>query len=177
MRILTALIVVFILGSCANSIPYTEKLRSEYDLTPEKLKKIQFYTSETIILERSEDQSKMVTTGKSGEVVKSETSTSERVIIPARRKGILERVEEDGSVLVRFEVGQNKFLSFKERPNISNGRLYLEAQWVNGRGELDYGNAVYFAVRGSSSAYLMVKLKDFSKQQHKDRVVKGTKVN
>lgn len=176
MKILIALLTVVILGSCATKVPYTTKIRSEFELTPEKLKKVQFYTSEIIILERSDKQTKVATTGQSGELVTSERSTSERIVIPANRPCVFEQMEDDGTVQIRFEMGDGRVLRFAERQNISNGRFYLVAQWANGKGELDYGGSVYFAVRQSASAYLMVKLKNWKKNQRKDRVVKGMKI-
>ena len=176
MKILIVLLTALILGSCATKIPYTTKIKAEFDLTPDKLKKVQFYTSEIIILERSDKQTKVTTTGQSGELVTSERSTSERIVIPANRPCIFEQMGEDGSVQIRFEFGDGRVLRFAERQNISNGRLYLDAQWENGKGELDYGGSVYYAVRQSASAFLMVKLKKWKKNQRKDRVVKGMKI-
>lgn len=176
MKILVALLTVVILGSCATKVPYTTKIRAEFDLTPEKMKKVQFYTSEIIILERSDKQQKVATTSQSGELVTSERSTSERIVIPANRPCVFEQMEEDGTVQIRFEMGDGRVLRFAERQNISNGRFYLVAQWANGKGELDYGGSVYYAVRQSASAYLMVKLKNWKKNQRKDRVVKGMKI-
>ncbi|HTO37182.1 MAG TPA: hypothetical protein VL021_02080 [Brumimicrobium sp.] len=176
MKIIVALLGLLIFASCGTKVPYTSKIKEEYNLTTEKMSKVQFYTSETIILERSDKQGKVTTTGKSGELVGSEESMSERIIIPANRPCVFERREENGTVLIRFEVGNGRVLRFAERTNLSNGRLYLEAQWENGKGELDYGGSVYYAVRGSSSAYLMVKLKNFNKNKRSDRVVKGMKV-
>ncbi|RYM35631.1 hypothetical protein ERX46_01175 [Brumimicrobium glaciale] len=176
MKILIALLTVVILGSCATKVPYTTKIKAEFELTPDKLKKVQFYTSEIIILERSDKESKIATTGQSGELVTSERSTSERIVIPANRPCVFEQMEDDGTVQIRFELGDGRVLRFAERQNISNGRFYLVAQWANGKGELDYGGSVYYAVRQSASAYLMVKLKNWKKNQRKDRVVKGMKI-
>lgn len=176
MRILYLLLTVIILGSCGTKVPYTKELKQEFDLTPDKLKKVQFYSSETIILERSDKQNKMTTTSEKGDLVSSSVASSERIVIPANRRCIFEKMEEDGSIQIRFEMGAGRVLRFTERKNISNGRLYLKALWVNGKGELDYGGAVYYAVRESASAYLMVRLKNYRKNNRKDRVVKGLKV-
>ncbi|MBW7867382.1 MAG: hypothetical protein H3C31_03540 [Brumimicrobium sp.] len=176
MRVLVGLISVILLASCATRVPYTGKLRTEFDLSDDKLKKVQFYTSETIILERSDKQDKVSTTGTSGTLVSSSSSSSERIIIPANRPCIFEKRSEDGSVEIRFELGNGKVLRFDERKNIANGRFYLVAEWADGKGELDYGDGVYYAVRGSASAYLMVKLKNYKKDLRKERVVKGMKV-
>jgi hypothetical protein len=176
MKILFTLLTIVLLGSCATKVPYTTKIKADFDLTADKMKKVQFYTSETIILERSDKEQKVSTTGSSGELVSSESSTSERIVIPANRPCVFEKMEDDGTVQIRFELGGGRVLRFAERQNISNGRFYLVAQWANGKGELDYGGSVYYAVRGSSSAYLMVKLKNWKKNQRKDRVVKGMKI-
>ncbi|MEX1191209.1 MAG: hypothetical protein WEA99_04495 [Brumimicrobium sp.] len=176
MKIILALLTVIILGSCATKVPYTPKIKEEFSLTPDKLKKVQFYTSRTIILERSNNKEVVSSTGKDGELVASERSTSERIVIPSNRPCVFEEMEEDGTVQIRFEMGAGRVLRFKERKNISNGRYYLEAQWDNGKGELDYGGSVYYAVSGSASAYLLVKLKKWKKNSRNERVVKGIKV-
>lgn len=176
MKVLIALFTIVLLGSCATKVPYTTKIKADFDLSEDKMKKVQFYTSETIILERSDNQQSVATTGSSGELVTSERSTSERIVIPANRPCVFEELEEDGTVQIRFELGGGRVLRFAERQNIANGRFYLVAQWADGKGELDYGGSVYYAVRGSASAYLMVKLKNWKKNQRKDRVIKGMKV-
>lgn len=176
MRILFLLLTVVLLGSCGMKVPYTQELKKEFDLTPDKLKKVQFYSSETIILERSDKQDKMTTTSEKGDLVSSSIASSERIVIPANRPCVFEKMDDEGTIQIRFEVGPGRTLVFSERKNIANGRLYLKALWADGKGELDYGGAVYYAVRGSASAYLMVKLKDYKKNRRKDRVVKGMKV-
>lgn len=176
MRIFFALFTVLLLGSCATRVPYTEKIKKEFNLTPEKLNKVQFYTSETIILERSDVQGKVTTTGEEGALVSSSSSSSERIILPANVPCVFEQMGDNGAIKIRFERGAGRTLEFDFRPNISNGRLYLKANWSNGKGRLEYGGTTYYAVRGSASAYLMVKLKNFKKSRHSDRVVKGMKV-
>lgn len=175
-------LIFFILGallitSCATKIPYTEKVRDDFDLSDEKLKQVQFYTSRTIILERSGDQETIATTGQKGDLQVSKTSSSERIVIPANRPCIFEKRYEDGAIGIRFEAGDGRILRFKKRPNTQSDRYYLEADWQGGRGELDYGGMVYHAVSGSSSAYIIIKLKQNQKNKRKDRVVKGMKVS
>ena len=176
MKGLMLVISVVFLASCATKVPYTNKIKEDFGLTHENLKKVQFYTSKTIILERSEKQKRTTTTGQGGDLVVSSTSSSERIVIPANRPCIFDGEDESGAILIRFELGDGRVLRFKQRPNIASDRFYLEAQWQDGRGELDYGGAVYFAVSGSSSAYLLVKLKQWQKNKRKERVVKGMKV-
>lgn len=176
MKYFIVLFSVFMMASCATKIPYTKKIKEDFGLTDEKLKEVQFYTSTTIILERDDEQETTATTGKDGDLVVSSTSSSERIVIPANRPCIFEKREEDGTIQIRFELGAGRVLRFKQRPNTTSDRFYLLADWDNGKGELDYGGAVYYAVSGSSAAYLVVKLKQWKKNSRKDRVVKGMKV-
>jgi hypothetical protein len=176
MKLLFALVTLLFLGSCATKVPYTKEIKKEFNLTPDKLKGVQFYTSEAIILEREGEKQNISTTGEDGELVSSESSSSTRIIIPANRPCVFEKLEDDGTVQIRFEMGGGRVLRFAERKNISNGRFYLKAIWKNGKGEMDYGGSVYYAVRSSASAYLMVKLKKWKKNKKNDRVVKGMKI-
>ena len=177
MKYVLMLLTVVLLASCATKIPYTKKIIEEFDLTEDKLKKVQFYTSKTIILERSEKSETTATTGQSGDLVVSSSSMSERIVIPTNTRCVFDKIGDNGAVFIRFEVGNGKTLTFAERPNMSSGRFYLVADWKAGRGELDYGGGVYFAVAGSDAAYLMVKLKQWKKNQRKDRIVRGMKVS
>lgn len=177
MRAIYLILTVVLLGSCGTKVPYTKEVKKNFNLTTEKLKKVQFYSSETIILERSKKQNQTTTTSEKGDLVSSSVASSERIVIPANRRCIFEKMEDDGSIQIRFEMGAGRTLRFAERKNISNGRLYLKALWKNGKGELDYGGAVYYAVRESASAYLMVRLKNYNKNKRNERVVKGLKVD
>lgn len=177
MKYLMMVLTVVLLASCATKVPYTKKIKEEFDLTEDKLKKVQFYTSKTIILERSEKSEMTATTGQSGDLVMSSSSLSERIVIPTSTPCVFDKIGENGAVFIRFELGQGRTLVFTERVNMSSGRFYLLADWKAGRGELDYGGGVYFAVSGSDAAYLMVKLKQWKKNHRKDRVVRGMKVS
>lgn len=177
MKYLVIFFSVIFLSSCATKVPYTKKIKEEFELNEEKLKKVQFYTSKTIILERSENQETTATTGQSGDLVVSSSSLSERIVIPTNTRCIFDKFGDSDAVLIRFELGNGRTLTFKERPNMASGRFYLVADWKAGRGELDYGGAVYYAVSGSEAAYLMVRLKQWKKNQRKDRVVRGMKVS
>jgi hypothetical protein len=179
MKALSIFAILVLMASCATKVPYTKKIKEEFDLNEDKLKKVQFYSSRMIILERKEQAETTATTGQSGDLVVSSSSLSERIVIPANTKCIFDKFGENGAVLIRFEVGAGRTITFAERTGAAagSGRFYLQADWKGGRGELDYGGAVYFAVSGSESAYLMVKLKQWQRNKRKDRVVRGMKVS
>lgn len=176
MKWLGLIIVFVVVTSCATKVPYTQQIREDFSLDETSLKQVQFYTSRAIILERQGERETTATTGQAGDLVVNETSSSERIVIPANRPCIFEGMEKDGSILIRFELGEGRYLRFNQRREGAQERFHLVAEWRDGRGELDYDNAVYFAVSGSSAAYLLVKLKKWQKNKRKDRVVKGMKV-
>jgi hypothetical protein len=162
---------------CAAKIPFSKQLMDDFNLTEKELRKVQFYTSHTIILERQTSKSNNARAVDRGELVVSSSSLSERIVIPANRRCILEGIDEEtGDVKVRFEMGAGRYLTFTTVPNRNNQRMYLKAVWRDGRGELDYGGGVYFAVGTSSAAYLQVKLKQLQRNRRSDRVVKGMRV-
>lgn len=167
-----------LLVGCAAKIPFSKQLMEDFNLTEKDLRKVQFYTSHTIILERQTAKSSNAKAVDRGELVVSSSSLSERIVIPANRRCILEGIDDEtGDVKVRFEMGAGRFLTFTTRPNQNNNqRMYLKAVWRDGRGELDYGGGVYFAVGTSSAVYLQVKLKQLQRNKRSDRVVKGMRV-
>ena len=60
MKYLALIVVGLALYSCGVKVPVTDALKTEYNLNDKNMKKVQFYTSQTIILEKS------VTSGTQG---------------------------------------------------------------------------------------------------------------
>lgn len=175
MKYVSFLLLVGLLASCGMKIPYTDELKTKYDLDESSLKKVQFYTSATVILVRSNKQENKGT--EEGKLVTNENSVENRIIIPVNTKCVFEGFDTNGEVMLRFEPGQGKILRFSTRKNQTNGRFYLKATWdPNKGGELEYSNLTYYATPESGAAYLLVVTKKLKKTKRKDRVVKGMKV-
>ena len=176
-KLLFALVGVSILASCAVKVPMTKEIKDEYNLTNENMTKVQYFVSSEIILERSSKQGTSTTTSD-GTLVTSSSNVSDRIIILPRTKCVLEKVGEKGEVLIRFETGPGKAITFMTRPNMDAGKYYFVADWQQGKGgKIIYGEKdEYFATASSGNAYLMVKVKKSQKNKRKDRVVKGMKV-
>lgn len=173
-------LLVFIgitLVSCGTKVPYTNEIRDEFSLDSDKqLKKVQFYTSATIILEKSNSTGNQGTSDD-GALVESSSKVQDRVIIPINTKGIFEGFGPNGEYLIRFEAGVGKQMNFALRPNQTSGKYYIVADWTQEKGgKITYGNETYYASSSSGNAYLNVILKKLQKTKRKDRVVKGMKV-
>ena len=80
------LIVGIILASCGTKIPYTNQIRDEFGLENEQMvKKVQFFTSATIIMEKNK-QSGNQGTDDDGKLVSQSNNEQDRVIIPIGTK-------------------------------------------------------------------------------------------
>ncbi len=177
MKIVSIFLIACLLASCGTQVPFTDAIRAEFNLDNEiELRKVQFYTSGTIILEKSKSQGNQ-NTAEDGALVTSSSKVEDRVIIPVGTKCVFDGFGPKGELMLRFETGPGKNISFAVRPNQSSSKYYLVADWSAERGgKLTYGSEVYYANASSGSAYLNVKLKKLMKTQRKDRVVKGMKV-
>jgi hypothetical protein len=178
MKHILTLLTFVVLLSCGVKVPYTNEVRDEFNLTsPEKIKKVQFYTSATIIMEKSKTSGGQGT-ADDGALVTSSNKEQDRIIIPINTKCVFDNFGPNGEIVVRFEVGGGRTISFAVRQNqATNAKYYLLAEWIPEKGgKITYGNEPYFAATSSGVAYLMVKRKNLQKTKRKDRVVKGMKV-
>ena len=177
MKYVVIILLGIVLASCGVKVPYTNEIRDEFSLDSEKqLKKVQFFTSATIILEKSKSTGNQGTSDD-GSLVTSANSEQNRVIIRANTKCIFEGYGPNGELMLRFETGVGKTISFTVRANQASGKYYLVADWSQDKGgKLTYGNETFYANSSSGNAYLMVVLKKLQKTKRKDRVVKGMKV-
>lgn len=175
-RVVGMLLLLVVLGSCATREAYTNAIRDEWNLDEaSKMKAVQFYTSDYIELVRQKSEG-IKTTESDGSLVKSENTTSDRIIIPANTRCIFEGYGENGEILIRFEPGAGRILTFAMKENTTLNRYYFVATWKNGKGLVEYGNEQYEATAASAKAYLVVKLQKWKKEKRKDRVVRGMKV-
>lgn len=174
-RIILIAFIPFLIASCTQIIPYTDQVREQFDLTPENMMKVQFYTSANIILEKSQSSGNQ-TTGTSGELVINSSKTQDRIIIPTNTRGVFEKMGDNNEIIVRFEMGSGRVIKFATRVTQTSGKYYLVADWKNNGGTLEYGNDTYKVGTGGSSAFLQIRLKKMQRVTRKDRIVKGMKV-
>lgn len=176
MKFILAAVLGLTLFSCSQRVAYTEDVRREYELDADRMKKVQFYTSSPIILQRSK-QTGTQAISEDGKLIDSKQSTEDRLIINPNTKCIFEKYGDKGEVFIRFEAENGKTLKFAVRPNQVNGRFYLDANWKSEKGgEVQYGNQTYYANSASGNAFLMVSVQKLKKTKRKDKVIKGIKV-
>jgi len=165
--------------ACATQVPYTNQIRDEFNLdTEEKLSKVQFFISHTIVMDEEVKNENSATTSN-GTLINSSNTKKESIIIQAGTPCVFDSYGTKGEMFVRFETGEGRKLSFYAK-NDAARRYYFNVDWNQAGGpKINYGNATYKidVLRGSPrSAYLRVARRKLEKVKRKDRFVRGMKV-
>lgn len=168
----TLLTATLLLVACARKSPYTKAIEERYSLKVEEVKKIQFYTSDDIILLKTQAQSGRET--NKGELVVSSSTTDDRLIIKKGTPGVMVNSNGD-KVQVSFETDA-KTLTFESKSK--NSSFYLLADSLaNGKPIAKYGDETYIISQGSGVVYLQFKMKKLKKYKSRDTFVKGRKID
>ena len=180
-KIFYILLLSTVIISCGVKVPYTTAIRDEFGLdTDAEMKKIQFYTSSTIILNQAVKSNSDISTDENGALVSSSSSEKETIIIPGNTKCVFDSFGPKNELKVRFESGTGKTLTFVPKGTRSK-RFYFSADWKNPKGpKIKYGKSIYSVDRvrtSPTSTYLQVVKKSFRKTKRKERVIKGMDVN
>lgn len=162
--------IALLFSSCAITSPFTSQVQQEYKLSEKELKKVQFYTSDVIVL--SKIKQKDNATVYDGKLLMSEEKNSEQIIIKKNTPCILEQIVDDNKYLFSFENGEDRILLFG---NTNGGYFSLMAkEWTEGRAIIKYAGKEYSTKNGN--VFLKVKIRKLKSLEKKQRVVKGRKV-
>lgn len=173
--IIIVAIAVLTLGSCKNLVPYTDALKTKYNLSDEQLKHLQFYVSSPIILQRklTAENSTQITSGKI-KIVNGEKV--EEVVVPVGTKGVLAK-NDNGKFEVSFEKDDTYYLRFGTNPNRYESYVLLASDWHGKVGTVTYAGNKYVTSPESADAVLLIDLHKISSYQKDARIAKGRKVN
>jgi hypothetical protein len=159
-------------GCAPQRVAFTQGIRTQYNLGSDDLKKLQYYVSGDITLQRDfrREEGEI---SKSHKLVKKEGGLLEEVVIPAGTPGIATEVGET-SLAVSFEPGSS--LIFGSPPaDRDPERIYrLSAKrWADYYGEILYDGKIFYAVEGSGQAYLEVGVESLDAVEKKKKVLPG----
>ncbi len=173
-KLFLSVVLLLLLSSCKNFVPYTEALKTKYKLTESDLKQVQFYNSEAIILHRKFVEGSSEIAGGKIKTVNGEKI--EEIIIPAKTKGVLTKYNADGKVEVSFEKSDDYFLRFGANPNRENQFVVLATDWQNKSGKVYYNGQLFFTAPESIDAILLVDMRRIMKSEQNTRIAKGRKI-
>lgn len=176
-RILLLLLTVLAAASCSPKLtPFTSSLIERNNWDEEDLKKIQFYLSQDVVLQREirKNSSEIVM----GEIVMKGGREVDQITFKAGTPGVLIQQARHEKLAISFENGDDqRFLIFTPHPK-KNGTFVLSARnWDKGSGQINYGGGYYYTIPGSGLASLMVDLKASQTNTVKSREASGRKVN
>ncbi len=178
MKYIFVLLTSLALVSCAVKVPYTKEIKEQSSIdTDAEMRRLQFFTSGTIILDQVLTSDREMKTDENGVLVDGSTKVKERIIIPTNTKCVFDEFGERDKIMVRFEEGKGKTLTFDIKPN--GKRYYLDVNTNEPGGPIvKYGKNTYKLdmVRSSgTSVYLLIK-KNTKQARSKGRVLPGMKV-
>lgn len=166
--------LLFTLSGCKSFAPFTDAMRTQNGWGEREVKRIQFYTSDAIVLRH--DLARNETTIESGRIKTIDGRRVEEVVIPARTPGVVVEALADGRLAVSFEISDRYYLTFGVNPGRGDRYFLLAKSWQNKEGRVTYDNRIYRAVSSSADAHLLVNMKRIRKLQKKERVARGRKL-
>lgn len=166
---------VLVLSSCAPKLSvYTENLHQSLNFSQEDTRKIQFYLNRDLVLERAYDlEDAQVEDGKITLSVKRDV---ERVVIPAKTRGVALFSPDGKKLAVSFEAeSDDHYLMFGPNPKMDNRYMLFASEWRRNHGIVTYGGAKYRTLPGAEHTTLMVYLKALDRQKVQSKTAKGRK--
>jgi hypothetical protein len=164
---------IITLSSCKNMVPYTDALRQKYNWSENDLKRIQFYTSDAIVLQRKivEGETRI----QEGKIKTINGEKVEEIIIRSGTPGILIE-ESNGKLSVSFEKNDQHYINFGKNVNMNNRFSIAFSSLKNKIGTINYNGTKYFTAPETVDAILMVDMRRIDNSELNQRVAKGRKV-
>jgi len=169
-------IVVLGLSSCSkNYTPYSSYLPERNNWSESEIERIQFYTSEDIVLYRQiSDSETEIINGK----IKMENGREvDEVIIKEGTPGVAVWIAEDKRYGISFDDSDELFLTFGPNPERKKRYYLMAGKWQGKTGVVTYQGQEYKTSAKSASAYLMVDLKSIKKVDRNSHVAKGRTID
>ncbi|MGB3798566.1 MAG: hypothetical protein WA952_02055 [Lewinella sp.] len=175
-RITTLLfLALFCLSSCGPKLsPFTQRLYEEQSWGEEDLRRIQFYLSEDVVLQRE------LRSGNSqirnGTVRVINGRDIEQVVFRRNTPGVFIFSPKSQRVAISFEDDNDNFLLFG--PNPKNGDRYtlLASDWERDSGLISYAGREWRVSSADAFASLLIPLKRLRQEERQGRVVGGRKI-
>ncbi len=175
-RLLFALTLLLIcLTSCGPRLsPFTQRLYEDQGWQEDDLRRIQFYLSEDVVLQRElrNDRS----TIRKGTVQVIDGREVEQVVFRRNTPGVFTFSPKSERMAVSFEADNDNYLVFG--PNPKNGDRYtlLAGDWTRNSGTITYAGREWKVSSADAFASLLIPLKRLRDGDTKGRVVGGRKI-
>ena len=175
-RLLPLLITsVFLFTACGPRLsPFTQRLYEEQGWGEDELRRIQFYLSEDVTLQRELRNDR--TTINRGSVQVVNGREVEQIVFRRNTPGVFTFQPKTQRVAISFEEDADNYLVFG--PNPKNGDRYtlLASDWNRNYGQVTYAGRTWQVSSADAFASLLIPLKRLRDADTKGRVVGGRRL-
>ena len=167
---------IFLLSSCSPQLSvYTKEIHESLAFSDNELKRVQFYLSKEIVLERAYELEE--TQIKDGKITISRDKDLEQVRIPARTPGIAVFSPDGQRLAISFDTqSDEEFLMFGPNPKMGNKYMLFASEWTRYSGIVTYGGRQYRTQSGAELTTILVELKALNRQKVESRTVRGRRL-
>ncbi|PCJ27186.1 MAG: hypothetical protein COA97_04245 [Flavobacteriales bacterium] len=174
--IILGLGVVTVLSGCQSTTPFTNTVRTQYNLDEAKLKKMQFYISTDITLQRGERGVKTQELDEDGKLIVSSSASLDNILVDAKTPGVCVKVLSGNKLAISFFETDDQYLVFGD-PNNRGRYNLMGAEWKAGKGKINFGGKTYYILPGGAGAYLKFELKKVKDYKTTTKKAKGRTIN
>ena len=173
-----AILSVAFLSSCSNQLTYfSQDLYDEYRWPEQELKKIQFYTSQDIVLKRE-------LSGGSSEIISGKIKIEngrqiEEVVIRKGTPGAFLFSPKNDRFAISFEEDGDspRYLMFGPNPKFNDRYALLASEWKRNSGQVTYDGKKWSVTSDDAYATLLVDMRKIDKVSVNSRVAKGRPID
>jgi hypothetical protein len=174
---LTALLLcaTFLFTGCGPRLaPFTQQLYTDQGWGEEDLRRIQFYLSEDVTLQRALRKDRTLI--RNGTVKVIDGREVEQIVFRRNTPGVFTFSPKTQRVAITFEEDNDNFLVFG--PNPKNGDRYtlLASDWKRSSGTVTYAGREWTVSSADAYANLLIPLKRIREGDTRGRVVGGRKL-
>lgn len=167
-----AFLLSLVLSSCSKNLtPFSKRMYDDLELTEADLKRVQFYLSEDIVLQRKRGTSNSRI--DDGQIQLKDGSEIERIVFKKGTPGVFLFSPKKDRFAISFEEKGDNFLIFG--PNKRNGGEFnlRGKEWDKRYGQVSYKGKVYTTTSSSAFAGLLVDFTSERDRKYKSRSVGG----
>lgn len=169
---LSIVVIAFCLSSCSKTLtPFSQRVYEKYNWSTDELRKIQFYLSDDIVLQRS--LGKNETSIRQGKIRVVDGREVEEVIFKKGTPGVFVFSPRTNRFGISFEDDDDGYLMFGPNPKVGERYVLLAKEWKRSRGKVTYKGKTYSTNSESAYASLLVDLSKANKTRYKSKTVGG----
>ena len=170
-----AALATLLFSSCGPKLsPFTQRLYEEQNWEENDLRRIQFYLSEDVVLQRE------LRSGNSqirnGTVRVINGRDVEQVVFRRNTPGVFIFSPKTERVAISFESDNDNYLVFGPNPKAGNRYTLLARDWERDSGMVSYAGREWRVSSADAFASLLISLKRLRQEERSGRVVGGRKI-